>query len=205
MMRSRPAPVSRAKASSSLAKKGLSMPFDRNQRLAARRGDEGGDIEPFVAMMAERDRPLADRRPDTAMDRLQPEAMLVRRPDFDRLIRMFGGFLSEGPSELFLKAASCTGVAAFGFFGRGDWIDQPIALSASQPRCGARFSSPSSPAMKSATFRLHHTPPSGGGARSRILSFSRRSRLRTEGCAPLWRRRAPRAASPTPRGSLFCA
>src|ERR1039458_9269299 len=116
MMRSRPAPVSRAKASSSLAKKGLSMPFDRNQRLAARRGDEGGDIEPFVAMMAERDRPLADRRPDTAMDRLQPEAMLVRRPDFDRLIRMFGGFLSEGLSELFLKAASCSGVAAFGIW-----------------------------------------------------------------------------------------
>jgi hypothetical protein len=31
-------------------------------------------------------------------------------------------------------------------------------LSASQPRCGARFSSPSSAAMKSATFRLDHTP-----------------------------------------------
>jgi hypothetical protein len=30
--------------------------------LAARRSNEGGDIEPFVAMMAERDRPLADRR-----------------------------------------------------------------------------------------------------------------------------------------------
>jgi hypothetical protein len=93
-------------------------------RLTARRGDEGGDIESFVAMMAERDRPLADRRPDTAMDRLQPEA------------------------------------------------------------------------MKSATFRLDHTPPSGGGSRSPILSFSRRARLRTEGCAPLWRRRSPSAALP---------
>src|ERR1035437_10110929 len=30
--------------------------------LAARRSNEGGDIEPFVAMMPERDRPLADRR-----------------------------------------------------------------------------------------------------------------------------------------------
>ncbi len=78
--------------------------------------------------------PLADRRPDAAMDRLQPEAMLVRRPDLDRLARMFGGFLSKGLGELFLKAASCSGVAAFGFFGWGDWIDQPIALSASQPR-----------------------------------------------------------------------
>jgi len=68
------------------------------------------------------------------------------------------GFLSEGLGELFLKAASSSGPAAFGFFGRGDWIDQPIALSASQPRCGASFSSPSSAAMKSATLRLDHTP-----------------------------------------------
>jgi hypothetical protein len=34
MMRSRPAPVSRAKASSSLAKKGLSIPFDRYQTVS---------------------------------------------------------------------------------------------------------------------------------------------------------------------------
>src|ERR1019366_2056342 len=78
---------------------------------------------------------------------------------------------------------------------RYEWL-YVTALSASQPRCGASFSSPSSAAMKSATFRLDHTPPSGGGSRSRILSFSRRSRLRTEGCAPLWRRRSPSAVSP---------
>ena len=38
--------------------------------LSARRRNEGGDVEPFVAVMTERDRPLADRRPDLAMDRL---------------------------------------------------------------------------------------------------------------------------------------
>ena len=37
-MRSRPAPVSRAKASSSLAKKGLSRPFDRYQTVSPREG-----------------------------------------------------------------------------------------------------------------------------------------------------------------------
>jgi hypothetical protein len=31
-------------------------------------------------MMAERDRALADWRPDAPMDRLQAEAMLIRRP-----------------------------------------------------------------------------------------------------------------------------
>jgi hypothetical protein len=72
--------------------------------LAARRSNEGGDIEPFVAMMDERDRPLADRRPDTAMDRLQPQALLVRRPDLDRLVEMFGRFLSKGLGEIFFKS-----------------------------------------------------------------------------------------------------
>ena len=93
--------------------------------------------------MAERDRPLADRRPNPAMDRFQPEPMLIRRPDLDRLVRMLGGFFSHRVGELFLNAASSSGVADFGFFGRGDWIDQPIACRASQPRCGASFASPS--------------------------------------------------------------
>jgi hypothetical protein len=42
------------------------------------------DVEPLVAVVAERDRALADWRPDPAADRLQPEAMLVDRPDLDR-------------------------------------------------------------------------------------------------------------------------
>jgi hypothetical protein len=48
--------------------------------LTARRRHERGEIKPFVAMMAERDRALADWRPDAPMDRLQAEAMLIRRP-----------------------------------------------------------------------------------------------------------------------------
>lgn len=38
--------------------------------LPSGRRHEGGEVKPFVAMMAERDRPLADRRPDAPMDRL---------------------------------------------------------------------------------------------------------------------------------------
>lgn len=111
--------------------------------LSARRRDESGDVKPFVAVMAERDRPLADGSPDAAMDRLQAEPMLIRRPYLDRLVGMLLGFLREGVSQLFLKAAVCSGVAAFGCRGRGDWIDQPIACRASHPRCGASFASPS--------------------------------------------------------------
>ncbi len=68
-------------------------------RFAARRLDESGDIEPFVAMMTERQRPLADGRPDAAAHRLQAEAILVGCPDLDGLARMlprfFGGDFRE--------------------------------------------------------------------------------------------------------------
>ena len=102
--------------------------------LAARRRDEGGDVEPFIAVMTERHRPLADRRPDPAADWLQADPVLIRCPDLDRLIWMLGGFFGRRAGELFFKAASSSGVADLGFLGRGDWIDQPIALSASHPR-----------------------------------------------------------------------
>jgi hypothetical protein len=95
---------------------------------------EGDDVKPLVAMMPERQRPLPDRRPDAAADRLQAEPVLVGGPDFDRFVGMPGGFLRHRVGEFFLKAASSSGVAALGFFGRGTWIDQLSFFSASQPR-----------------------------------------------------------------------
>ena len=53
--------------------------------------------------------------------------MLVCRKDLDCLVRMLRGLLGEGVREVFLNAAASSGVADFGFFGRGLWIDQPIA------------------------------------------------------------------------------
>ncbi len=52
-------------------------------------------------MMAKRDRPLADGCPDPAMDRLQAEPMLIRRPDLDRLVGMLAGFFGECVGKLF--------------------------------------------------------------------------------------------------------
>ncbi len=42
------------------------------EALAGHRRDEGGDVEPFEAVVAASDRPLAARRPDLPQDRLQP-------------------------------------------------------------------------------------------------------------------------------------
>jgi hypothetical protein len=165
--------------------------------FAARRRDESGDVEPFVAVVAQCDRPLAGRCPDPAMDRLQTEPMFIRRPDLDRLVRMLGGLFGDRGGKFFLNSASSSGVAAFGFFGRGDWIDQPIARNASQPRCEATCASPSRPAINSATLRLLHNPPSGGGSLSRSFNSAKSSGLSTEAVAPLWRRRSPSACGPS--------
>src|SRR5215208_449950 len=47
--------------------------------LAAGRLHEGDDVQPSVAVVAERGRPLADGRPDPAADRLQAKTVLVLR------------------------------------------------------------------------------------------------------------------------------
>src|SRR3954466_1032283 len=146
--------------------------------------------------MAKRDRPLAFGRPDPAQDRLQANAVLVGRPDLDRLAGVLGSRLSDGLLPLFLNASRSSGVAEAGWRERGFCTDQPIAFRASQPRCGKTAASPRSPAIQAATFGLVHRPPSGGGSRRRSLSLSSRSGLRTEGLVPFRRRRSPRACGP---------
>src|SRR5829696_4024137 len=146
--------------------------------------------------MAERNRPLAFGRPHPPDDRLQADAVFVRGPDFDRLVRVLGPRLGDGLLQLFLNASRSSGVAEAGWRGRGFCTDQLIAFSASQPRWGKTAASPSSPAIQAATFGLVHNPPSGGGFSRRALSFSSRSGFRTEGLAPFRRRRSPRACGP---------
>src|SRR4051812_9502668 len=100
MMRSRPAPASRANKARSPAKNGLDTPFDTYQKVSpeglarrsrqkvspeglARRSRQkvspevgctkavtGGDGQPLVAVMTQRDRPLAFGRPHPPDDRL---------------------------------------------------------------------------------------------------------------------------------------
>src|SRR3954454_17032985 len=85
--------------------------------------------------MPKRDRPLAFGRPDPAQDRLQANAVLVGRPDLDRLARVLRPLLSDGLLQLFLNASRSSGVAEAGWRGRGFFNDPAIAFRASQPRC----------------------------------------------------------------------
>src|SRR3954463_14425146 len=101
-----------------------------------------------MAVVAQRDRPLAFGRPDPAQDRLQPEAVLVRGPDLNRRVRVLGSRLSDGLLQLFLNAPRSPGVAEPGWRGRGVCTDQLIAFRASQPRWGNTAASPSSPAIQ---------------------------------------------------------
>ena len=141
--------------------------------------------------------------------------MLVRGEDLDRFARVLCRLLGNGIRELFLNAAASSGVADFGFFGRGFWIDQPIAFNASQPRCGATEVRLSSPAIQAATLRLDHSPPSGGG-RAIVRSIARHRpssptlarwcdhapKARLPGSAAMgWHPHIPQTALPTPRHS----
>src|SRR3954452_11282701 len=151
---------------------------DVPEYLAGDRLHEGGHIEPLVAVVTERDGALTVGRPHPAQDRLQPEAVLVGGPDLNRLVRVLRSFLGDGLLQLFLNAARSSGVAAASWRGRGFCTDQLIAFRASQPRWGNPAASPSSPAIQAATLGPVHSPPSGGGSRTRALSFSSRSGLR---------------------------
>src|SRR3954451_10297350 len=133
------------------------------EHLAGDRLHEGGHGQPLIAVVTQRDGPLPLGRPDPAQDRLQPDAVLVGRPDFDWRVRVLGPLLGDSLFQLFLNAARSSGVAEAGWRGRGFCTDQPIALSASQPRWGKTAASPSSLAIQAATLRLDHRPPSGGG------------------------------------------
>ena len=166
------------------------------EALAGDGRDEGDDIEPFETMMAAGDRALAARRPDPAQDRLQPDAVLVGGEDLDCRAGMALGFLGDGFGELFLNASCSSGVAASACRGRGRWIVQPIARSASQPRCSATWASPSAAAITAATFLAVQTPPSSGGRLTRSSSIARISGVRIRGFAPFPRRRSPSEDGP---------
>src|SRR3954468_12283374 len=102
MMRSRPAPASRANSTSSAAKNGLETPFDTYQNTSPEIGcPKAVTYNHLVAVVTERDRPLAFGRPHPAQDRLQANAVLVGRPDLDRLARVLGPLLGDGLLQLF--------------------------------------------------------------------------------------------------------
>ena len=107
---------------------------DVPHRPAGCRLDKPRHIEPFETMMAKRDRPLADRCPHPAHDRLQANAVFIARPQFDAGVRMFTPLLVNRGFEFFLSAARSSCVAASGWRGRGCWIEYPMAISASHPR-----------------------------------------------------------------------
>ncbi len=168
---------------------------DVPEALAGRRRDEGGDIEPFEAVVAAGDRTLAARRPYPAQDRLQADAVLVGGEGLNRRAGMAFRLFGDDLGKLFLNAACSSGVAASACCGRGRCSVQSIARSASQPRCSETLR-PSSAAMTAAAFFAVQTPPSSGGAFSRSRSLSITAGVRTVALAPFFRRRSPRLRGP---------
>jgi hypothetical protein len=101
--------------------------------------------------------------PAIGRDRARSTHVLVGGKGLDHRAGMALRLLGDGLGKAFLEAACSSGVAARTWLGRGTWMVQPIVRKASQPRCSATRSRPSSAAMKAATFRALHSPPSSGG------------------------------------------
>ena len=74
---------------------------DVPEALAGGGRDEGDDVEPFVAVMADGDRARTARRPDPADDRLQPDAVLVGGEGLDCRAGMARRLLGDRLGEFF--------------------------------------------------------------------------------------------------------
>ena len=96
---------------------------------------EGVQITPLIAMLDHRLGALPARTPHAAHDRLEPDAVLIGRPQLYPRVRV--GLLEglDNCREVFLKA-SCAAGAAFAWRGRGTLEVHPRRRSVSQPRCG---------------------------------------------------------------------
>jgi hypothetical protein len=94
MIRSRPAPASRAKRARVSSNSSLLTPVARYQKPSPVAGET-------KAVVAAGDRALAARRPDPAEDRLQADPVLVGGEGLDRRAGMALRFLGDDLGELY--------------------------------------------------------------------------------------------------------
>ena len=163
------------------------------EALAGGGRDDGGDGEPFEAVVADRDRAPAARRPGLAPHRFQPmrcssvakvstsasgwrsvPSAFIRPPG-----RMIAPKLRRRPRRAFQPTRS-SGLAARAYRGRGFRIVQPIALSASRPRCSATLATPRPAALMAATFP-HRPDPAVLGCALQPLAQDRQHLGRQDG------------------------
>ena len=96
--------------------------FGLEERDAHRRGeveegapggrlDEADEVAPLVAVLDRGDRSLPVETPDLLQDRLQPDAVLVGRPELDLGVGEGGGDGGDDRADLFLNAAWAPGSA----------------------------------------------------------------------------------------------
>ena len=74
---------------------------DVPEGLAAGWRDEGGNVEPFEAMVPERHRALAAGRPAAPAEGLQAEPVLIGGEDLDGGFRVLLGVFRDHPGEFF--------------------------------------------------------------------------------------------------------
>jgi hypothetical protein len=140
-------------------------------RPARLRMHKGMEITPLVAMLHDRLWALSAWAPDAAQDGLEPDAVLVGRPQLHLLPRV--GVLQrlDYGRKVFLKAAWAVG-SALTWRGRGTFEVHPRRRSISQPRWGC-MRWPNLAAIQAAALGLVQTPPSRGGCVRTAASAAR--------------------------------
>jgi hypothetical protein len=83
-----PAPTSREGGQDLAEQGGVHAVGHDPGNLPGRRPDEAEQAQPFEAMVADCSRPAAAGRPGAARHRLQPDPVLVERPDLERGVRI---------------------------------------------------------------------------------------------------------------------
>src|SRR5260370_41812237 len=83
--------------------------------------DVGGQIAPAIARMDHDDWTPSSGRPHPAQNRLEADAMLIRRPHLHRRSWMRLRYRPYLGFQVFLKAVRSSGLAALVCRGRGAW------------------------------------------------------------------------------------
>lgn len=122
------------------------------------------EIAPVIAVLDGRNGPLTVETPDFVEDRLQSDAVLIGRPEFDLRVREGGRDRAEERSELFLNA-SCSAGSVCTWQGRGLRRLPSSRTRYAQPSC-TLTGRPSRALIHSATVRPSQSSPSGAGPRT---------------------------------------
>jgi hypothetical protein len=129
----RPVPTAWANSVSATVKAAMETVGSNNHTVRSEGGYTKSYRAPLIAMLDDGLRTLAAAAPDLPQDGLEPDAMLIHRPQLYHVLWVVGLERLDDGGELFLNAAWAAG-SALGWRGRGTFGRMPRRRNISQLR-----------------------------------------------------------------------